>query len=110
MADLSEKAFEAIELAKKSGKLRKGTNEVTKCVEKGIALLVAYAKDVSPPEIIMHLPVLCKEKGIPCVEVQTREELGIAAGIGTPTASVAVIKEGDAKALIKEIKAALEKA
>jgi len=109
MADLAEKAYEAIETAKKSGgKLRKGTNEVTKCVEKGQALLVAVAKDTSPPEIIMHIPVLCKEKGVPCVEVPTKEELGIAAGIGVPTASVAIIKEGDAKNLIKDIKAALQ--
>ncbi len=109
MADLAEKVFEAIEAARKSGgKLRKGTNEVTKSVEKGQALLVAVAKDTSPPEIIMHLPILCKEKEIPCVEVPTKEELGIAAGIGTPTASVAIVKEGDAKNQIKEIKAALK--
>ena len=56
----------------------------------------------------MHIPVLCKEKGVPCVEVPTKEELGIAAGIGVPTASVAIIKEGDAKNLIKDIKAALQ--
>ncbi len=106
--EVSEKVYEAIEVAKKSGKLRKGTNEVTKSVEKGQAILVAIAKDASPPEIVMHLPVLCKEKGIPCVEVPTKEELGVSAGIGVPTASVAIVKEGDAKNLIKEIKANLK--
>jgi len=106
--EVAEKVFDAIESAKKSGKLRKGTNEVTKSVEKAQAILVAIAKDASPPEIVMHLPVLCKEKGIPCIEVSTKEELGVAAGIGVPTASVAIVKEGDAKNLIKEIKAALK--
>ena len=107
-SELADKVYEAIEVAKKSGKLRKGTNEVTKSVEKGQAVLVAIAKDASPPEIVMHLPVLCKEKGIPCVEVPTKEELGVSAGIGVPTASVAIVKEGDAKNLLKEIKTALK--
>jgi len=106
--EVAEKVFEAIEIAKKTGKIRKGTNEVTKSVEKSQAVLVAIAKDANPPEIVMHLPLLCKEKGIPCIEVPTREELGVAAGIGVPTASVAIVKEGDAKGILKEIKAALK--
>ena len=100
--------YTIIEKAKKTGKVEKGTNEVTKAIERGSAKLVVYASDVNPKEIVQHLPVLCKEKGIPCIEVPTKEELGISAGIGIPTASVAIIKEGDAKNLIKEIKTALK--
>lgn len=103
MTELSEKVLEAIEIARKTGKIRKGTNEVTKSIEKGQAKIVAIAKDANPKEIIMHIPVLCKEKGIPCIEVSTREELGVAAGIGVPTASVAIIQEGEAKNIIKDI-------
>ncbi len=104
MADEStDKVYEAIETAKATGKLRKGTNEVTKAVEKGEAKLVAIAKDVSPPEITMHIPLLCEEKGIKCAEVPSKEELGAAAGIEKPTASVAIVQEGEAKALIKQI-------
>ncbi len=102
---MSEKAYEAIELARKSGKITKGTNEVTKVIEKEKAKLVVVAKDVTPPEIIMHIPLLAKEKGIPCVEVPSKEELGAAAGLKRGSASVAIIEEGDAKTLIKEITA-----
>lgn len=102
--DRAERALEAIELAKTSGKLKKGTNEVTKSIERGTAKLVVYAKDVTPPEVVMHLPLLAKEKGVPCVEVKSKEELGTAAGIGVPTAAVAIIAEGDAKNIIKELK------
>ncbi|MBW3003773.1 50S ribosomal protein L7Ae [Candidatus Woesearchaeota archaeon] len=102
MADI-DKVFEAIEIARKTGKIKKGTNEVTKAIERGNAKLVAVAKDVNPPEIVMHIPALCKEKGIPCVEVPSREELGAAAGISVSTVSVAVVQEGDAKAIIKQI-------
>jgi large subunit ribosomal protein L7Ae len=107
MAEVSkevvEKVYEAIETAKSSGKLKKGTNEVTKAVERGTAKLVAFAKDANPPEITMHIPIISKEKGVPCVQVDSKEELGAAAGLNVPTVAVAVVSEGDAKKIIKEL-------
>jgi len=102
--DLIQKALEAVEVAKNTGKVKKGTNEATKALERGTAKLVVFAKDVQPAEIVVHLPLLAKEKGIPCVQVNSKEELGIAAGIGVPTGAVAVIVEGDAKKVIEELK------
>lgn len=104
MAELTEKALEAVEVAKNTGKIKKGINEATKALERGTAKLVVYAKDVQPQELIMHFPMLAKEKDIPCIEVGSKEELGTAAGIGVPTTAVAVINEGDAKKVIEEIK------
>lgn len=101
--ELVDKVYEAIEVAKATGKIRKGTNETTKAIEKGIAKLVAIAKDVNPPEITMHIPLLAEEKGIPCVQVPSKEELGASAGIDVPTGSVAIIQEGESKQLIREI-------
>ncbi len=101
--ETANKAFEAIEMAKATGKLRKGTNEVTKVIERGQAKLVVYAKDVEPKEITMHIPLLCKEKGVPCIEVDSKEELGAAAGLPVGTASVAIIEEGEAKKIVAEI-------
>ena len=101
--ELIDKVYEAIEVAKATGKIRKGTNEATKLIEKGIAKLVVIAKDVSPAEITMHIPLLAEEKNIPCVQVPSKEELGAAAGVDVPTASVIIVNEGDAKNLIKEI-------
>lgn len=102
--ETAEKLFEAIELAKATGKIRKGSNEATKALERGIAKLVAIAKDVQPPEIVMHIPLLAKEKGIPCFTADSKEELGTAAGLEVGTAAIAIIEEGEAKALIKELK------
>lgn len=99
---MSEKAYQAVELANKSGKIKKGVNEVTKVVEKGQAKLVLFAGDVSPKEIVMHLPMICKEKKVPCVEVPSRAELGAAAGLPVGTVAVAVVEAGEAKDLIKE--------
>ncbi len=101
---MSEKALEIIELARKTGSLKRGTNEVTKAIERSKAVFVVIASDVSPKEIVMHLPMLAKEKGIPCVEVPSREDLGAAAGLTVPTVAIAVIDAGEAKELIKEFK------
>ncbi len=97
------KVYEAIEVAKATGKLKKGTNEVTKAIERGAAKLVIIAKDVTPKEVVMHLPLLAKEKNIPCVEVPSKEELGAAAGLDVGTSAIAIVQEGDAKELIKHI-------
>lgn len=99
-----DKYYEAIEVARATGKIRKGGNEVTKSLEKGEAKLVVVAKDVSPPEITMHIPLLAKEKGIDCVQVGSKEELGAAAGLHVSTAAVAIVKEGEAKNLVKKAK------
>ena len=32
-----------------------------KAIEKGNAKLVAVAKDANPPEVVMHIPMLCEE-------------------------------------------------
>ncbi len=107
--EIVDKIYEAIEVAKSTGKIKKGTNEVTKAIEKGTAKLVTYAKDVNPPEITMHIPLLCEEKGISCAPVPSKEELGAAAGIGVPTVSVAITEEGEAKKLVKEVNETLKK-
>ena len=101
--ELIEKVYEAIELAKATGKIRRGTNEATKVIEKGIAKFVVIAKDVNPPEITMHIPLLAEEKGVPCVQVPSKEELGASSGIDVPTGSVVIVQEGEAKQILKEI-------
>ncbi len=98
-----DNVLEAIEVAKATGKIKKGSNEVTKVIEKGKAKVVAYAKDVEPKEVVMHIPLLCKEKGIPCFEIATKEELGAAAGIEVGTAAVAITEEGESKDMVKKL-------
>ncbi|MCF7910181.1 ribosomal L7Ae/L30e/S12e/Gadd45 family protein [Candidatus Pacearchaeota archaeon] len=96
--------YEIIEKARKTGKIEKGTNEVTKAIERGTAKLVAYASDVDPKEIIQHIPILCKEKNILCKEADSKQKLGIAAGLPVSTSSVAIIEAGDADKEIAGLK------
>jgi large subunit ribosomal protein L7Ae len=100
MADI----YQIVEKARKTGKVEKGTNEVTKAIERGTAKLVVYAKDVEPKEIIMHLPVLCNEKKIPCQEVDSKQKLGIAVGLPVSASSVVIIDAGDSQKEIAGLK------
>jgi len=98
--ELAEKALQAVEIARDTGKIRKGTNET---VERGQAKLVIIAEDVDPEEIVAHLPPLCEEKEIPYIYVPSKKELGAAAGIEVAAASVAIIEPGKARDLVEEI-------
>jgi large subunit ribosomal protein L7Ae len=101
--DLVKKVYVAATVAKATGKIRKGVNETTKAIERGIAKLVIMAGDVEPQEILMHIPVLCSEKQVPFAYVPSKLELGKASGIEVPTSSIAIVEEGDAKKLIAEV-------
>ncbi len=101
--DLVDKTYQAIELARDSGKVRKGTNEVTKLVERGDAQFVVMAEDVQPEEILAHMPILCEEKGVPYAYVPSKQELGVSVGLGKATASVAVLDPGKAKPVLDEL-------
>jgi len=101
--DLSDKLLQLVEMAKNSGKIRKGLNESTKAIERSIAQLVIVAEDVEPEEIVMHIPPLCEEKNIPYAFVPSKLELGRAAGIEVGSAAISITDAGDGKDLIKEV-------
>ena len=107
--ELSDKAYNLAEMARDGGKIKKGTNEVTKAVERGEASIVIMAVDVEPPEILAHIPALCDEKNVPYVYVPSKEELGKAIGLEKPTASIAIVDVGKGKALRDEIAAEVAK-
>jgi len=106
--ELSDKAYTLAEAAKESGKVKKGTNEVTKVVERGAAAMVIMAADVEPPEILAHIPALCDERNVPFVYVPSKAELGKAIGLNKPAASVAIVDVGKGKAICDEIAQAVK--
>jgi ribosomal protein eL8 len=104
--ELRDKTMELLEKSSKNGKIKGGINEVTKAIERGTAKFVMIAEDVSPKEIVLHLPLLCDEKQIPFSYVATKKELGEKAGLRTATASIAITDssaEADLKDLGKKI-------
>ncbi len=101
--ELSTQIYETVEKARSTGKIAKGANEVTKQVERGQAKLVVMAEDVSPEELLAHVPLLCDEKGIAYGYVPSKAELGAAAGLPVGTAAIAVMDAGTAGESIEDV-------
>ncbi len=101
--ELAEKAYDAVEIARDTGRIRKGLNEVTKIIERGGAKLVVMAEDVTPPEILAHVPILCEEKRIPYAYVPRKNELGSVTGLEVSTAAAAITKPGKARVLVEDL-------
>ena len=102
-ADLEDDAIEALEVARDTGSVKKGTNETTKAVERGNAELVYVAEDVSPEEVVMHLPEIADEKETPYVFVETQDDVGHAAGLQVGSAAAAVVDAGEAQDDVDDI-------
>ncbi len=101
--ELMERTYECVRLAAESGKIKKGVNESTKAVERGLAKFLVIAQDVDPQEIVAHLPLLAEEKKVPYSYVDSKVKLGQCAGIEVAASSVVVIDPGKAKPLMDEI-------
>ena len=99
--ELVKESLNILENVSKTGKIRRGTNEVTKTIERKTASLVYIAEDVSPPEIVMHLPLLCEENKVPYTFVPTKEQLGKAVGLKVGSASIAVVDAGESKGTLE---------
>jgi large subunit ribosomal protein L7Ae len=101
--DLVNPILEALRVAATSGKVKKGTNEATKAIERGSSKLIVIAEDVEPPEVVAHLPILCEEQGAAFVFVPTKQELGNSLGIEITSAAAAIIDAGDAQHIVDQI-------
>ena len=101
--EVADAAYEALKIASETGKIRKGTNEATKSIERGKAKLVLIAENVQPPEIVAHLPLLCEERKTTYVYVPDKNKIGQALGITVSSAAAAIEETGDAEGLVAEI-------
>jgi len=101
--ELMKATLEVVRMARESGRIRKGVNEVIKSIERGQARFVVIAMDVDPPEIVAFLPTLCDERKIPYIFVASKKDLGEAAGLNVSASSVSIIDPGAAKDFMDEI-------
>lgn len=89
--------------------LRKSSNAATAATAAGPALsarevhgVVVLAADISPMDVISHIPVLCEDHGVPYIFVPSRAELGAAGNTKRPTSVVLVTKEKGGKKKVGE--------
>lgn len=90
---LQKSILELIALASNYKKIKKGANESTKTLNRGITDLIVLAADAEPIEIILHLPLLCEDKNIPYVFVPSQKALGKACGVNRPVIACSIVKE-----------------
>ena len=107
--DIQEQVYELVKAIGKDGRgrIKKGANEVTKAAERGVATMIVMAENVNPGELLAHVPMICKEKGIPFIYVEDQGYLADSAGMtaGTRTATVAVLEVGkEAQDIFNEVK------
>lgn len=100
--------------AAKNGTLKRGVKEVVKTLRKSAASapgntsfpgVVVIAGDISPMDVISHLPVLCEDHNVPFIFVTSRAELGAAAKTKRPTSVVMIMEKqegGKKKAAAKD--------
>lgn len=92
---LTKKVLKTTKKAAKLKALRRGVKEVVKAVRKGEAGFVLIAGDISPIDVIAHLPILCEDKEIPYCYVPSKEQLGAAGCTKRPTSCVMVKKHAE---------------
>ena len=95
--------YESLRVAVQTGKVKRGTNEATKAIERGISKLIIIAEDVESPEVVAHLPILCEEQGAAYAFVPSKQELGKSLGIEVTSAAAAILDSGDAQHIIDEV-------
>ena len=93
--DVQDSVYELVKLVGSgNGRIKKGSNEVTKAAERGTAKMVVMAENVNPAELLAHVPLICKEKKIPFIYVEDQAYLAEAAGMnsGAKTAAIALME------------------
>ena len=107
---MGNQILDLLNQAKNFKLLKKGANETTKALNRGVADLIVLAADTEPLEIILHLPLLCEDKNVPYVYVSKQSALGRACGVSRNIISVAILAQPDGpiNSQVKEMKDKVE--
>mmetsp|Transcript_99932 Transcript_99932/g.243107 ORF Transcript_99932/g.243107 Transcript_99932/m.243107 type:complete len:127 (-) Transcript_99932:94-474(-) len=110
-ADLSVTILDLVQQAANYKQLKKGANEATKTLNRGIAEFVVLAADTEPLEILLHLPLLCEDKNKPYVFVPSKAALGRACGVSRSVIAAAVTTNDQSQLAdqIRQLKISIEK-
>ena len=103
-AQLSQSILDIVQEASNQKLIKKGANEATKALNRGIADLIILAGDTNPIEILLHLPLLCEDKNVPYVFVPSKTALGRASQVSRNVVALAVL-QSDNKQLSNRVQA-----
>ncbi|KAH7481715.1 RNA binding protein snu13 [Phytophthora ramorum] len=106
-AKLTVSILDLVQQATNYKQIKKGANEATKTLNRGISEFIVMAADTEPLEILLHLPLLCEDKNVPYVFVPSKVALGRACGVSRPVIA-ASITSNDASQLGPQIQSMRE--
>uniref|UniRef100_T1DIY6 H/ACA ribonucleoprotein complex subunit 2 n=1 Tax=Psorophora albipes TaxID=869069 RepID=T1DIY6_9DIPT len=105
---LTKKIHKLIEkAAKHKTYLRNGLKDVQVRLRKGETGLVVFAGDVTPVEIMCHLPAVCEERNIPYCYTPSRKDLGAAMGVKRGTVAMMIREHPDYQDMYDKLKVEL---
>lgn len=87
---LTQQILDVTQQASSLRQLKKGANEATKTLNRGISEFIIMAADTEPIEILLHLPLLCEDKNVPYVFVPSKTALGRACGVSRPVIAASI--------------------
>ena len=91
----SKKVHKLVKKASSAKVIRRGVKEVVKALRKGEKGFCIIAGDISPIDVISHLPIMCEDRNIPYIYVPSKHDLGTAASTKRPTSCVLITPKGD---------------
>ncbi|KAI9487481.1 MAG: hypothetical protein EXX96DRAFT_593596 [Benjaminiella poitrasii] len=94
---LTKKLYKTVKKASKVKHVRRGVKEVGKALRKGEKGVVVIAGDISPVDVISHMPVLCEDHNVPYIFVPSKEQLGEASATKRPTSVTMIVYGGKNK-------------
>ncbi|ESK89856.1 hypothetical protein Moror_841 [Moniliophthora roreri MCA 2997] len=109
--DLTNTILELTQQAVQYKQLKKGANEATKTLNRGVAEFIILTADTEPLEILLHLPLLCEEKNVPYIFLPSKAALGRACNVSRPViaASITTGESREMQSQIQTVKLAIEK-
>ncbi|KAI0402543.1 ribonucleoprotein-associated protein [Xylaria palmicola] len=110
MADpaLTTEILDLVQQASHHRLLKKGANECTKSLSRGVSEIIILAGDCTPLSILLHLPLLCEEKNVPYIYVPSKIALGRACNVSRSVIA-ASITTNEASELQNQIRALKDK-
>ncbi|KAL1878094.1 hypothetical protein VTK73DRAFT_8055 [Phialemonium thermophilum] len=105
---LTQEILDLLQTASHYRQAKKGANEVTKAVNRGVCELAILAADTTPLAILLHLPLLCEDKNVAYVYVPSKVQLGRACGVSRAVIA-ACITTNEGSSLAGQIRALRDK-
>ncbi|EMG48737.1 Likely H/ACA snoRNP component [Candida maltosa Xu316] len=91
---INKKILKTVKKASKAKHVKRGVKEVVKSLRKGEKGLVIIAGDISPADVISHIPVLCEDNAVSYIFIPSKEDLGSAGATKRPTSCVMIVPGG----------------